>query len=252
MSDPTQQLLAIARGQLPGYSYVTKFGRNGDIDTGSDPEDVWAAGGLYTGQPAHSDAAETMEITGGAADDVAGTGALTVSISGLDASWVYQSETIVMTGATEVVTTSTWRRLNRIKVLTAGSGGANSGVITATGSDSSAVYATVAVGKNQTQITAYTVPAGYEGSVIAVYAGLARASGAAGSAELTFRCRAEGGVYNTLINDDVTNSRTLDLDVTNMIPMPLAAKTDVLMRVESVSDNNTIIASQLGILLAVV
>lgn len=39
----------VARGLYSGWAIGTKFGRNGDIDTGSTPEDMWNGGGEYTG-----------------------------------------------------------------------------------------------------------------------------------------------------------------------------------------------------------
>ena len=41
-------LISVAKGDVSGHSLVFKYGRNGDIDTGSDPEDIWTYGGTYT------------------------------------------------------------------------------------------------------------------------------------------------------------------------------------------------------------
>lgn len=57
----------VSLGVVSNYSINTKFGRNGDIDTNSDPEDVWAGGGNYTGFNATGN--ENIEVLSSDADD---------------------------------------------------------------------------------------------------------------------------------------------------------------------------------------
>ncbi len=153
-------MLEIARGNVSNMSLVHKFGHNPDIDTASNFEDIWGGGGYYTGFDAT--AAETVEIfSSDAADDVAGTGALSIQMYGLDANWEEQDETLVLTGATAVDSANTYIRCNRAIVRTAGSGGENAGEITIRQKTTTAnVFAKVPAGYNQTMISCYTVPAG--------------------------------------------------------------------------------------------
>lgn len=75
--------LMIALGAIEGYTHLRKFGRNTEIDTATDPEDVWGGGGLYTGFP--TGAADTVDIVSASADDTAaGSGTQTLLIKGLD------------------------------------------------------------------------------------------------------------------------------------------------------------------------
>lgn len=243
-------IFEVARGQVTGYDVVEKFGRNGDIDTTSDPEDVWAGGGLYTGQPDHADAAEALDIVSSdAADAAAGTGARTVRAHGLDANWEPQTVDATLNGTTQVSLSGTWRRLNVLEVLTGGSGGANAGTLTIDGATSGLIYAAVPPGFNRTQIAAYTVPDGFDGLLTHLEIAMARASGAAGSAQVTLRRRAEGGVYQVIRNYEITDG----LGAPPIgAPLLLGAKDDIVVRVESVSDNNTIVTASFDVVLITV
>ena len=57
----------VSEGLIDGYGVNTKFGRNSDIDTTTDPEDVWEGGGTYTGF--NATAAENIEVLSSDADD---------------------------------------------------------------------------------------------------------------------------------------------------------------------------------------
>lgn len=61
-------MLQISRGAVIGISHVNKFGRNPIIDTATDPEDIWDAGGLWVPPTA----ARTHNIASSSAND-AGT-----------------------------------------------------------------------------------------------------------------------------------------------------------------------------------
>lgn len=226
---------------------VDKFGRNGEINTGSAPEDVWEGGGLYTGQPDHAAAAQPLAVASDDPADIdAGVGARTVRLYGLDENWAQQSEDVTLNGTAPVVTDGSWRRMFRVEVLTAGTSGGNVGTVTVSYVKTGVVFAVVAPGKNQTQVAAYTVPAGFSGEVINFSAQMARASGADGSAEITVRRRREGGVYNTIRNYELTQASTTP---PRGNPIPLDPLDDLLVRVESVSDSGTIVTAEFDVIL---
>ena len=83
--------VAIALGQIPGYSSVNKFGENPDVDTGTGPEDVWDYGGMYT----FSTSADITQIS---SDDNSDTQVLTVI--GLNSAWAEVTQTKTLTGTT--------------------------------------------------------------------------------------------------------------------------------------------------------
>ena len=156
--------LQVSRGQIPGHETQFKFGFNPLVVDSL--ETVWAQGGLYT----YLSSVSTLYISSSSTDDdVAGTGARTATVSGLDANYNEVSVTVDLDGQTGVQLgdASNWIRVNRITVDTAGSGGQNAGVlyVGTEATPSSGVptnkYATVAIGDNQTLMALWTVPAGY-------------------------------------------------------------------------------------------
>ena len=153
--------LQVARGQVAWHYDVHKFGFNPDIDDAL--ETVWAQGGLYS----YLAAATQLSVSSSSTDDTsAGTGARTVTLSGLDANYSEISETVTLNGQTAVTTTNSYLRIFRMVVNSAGSGGENAGVIYAgTGTVTSGVpankYATIAIGDNQTLMAIWTVPANH-------------------------------------------------------------------------------------------
>jgi hypothetical protein len=156
--------LQVSRGQIAYHKPIFKFGFNPLIVDSL--ETVWAEGGLYS----YLGSATTLYVSSSAtADDAGGTGATNVTVSGLDANYNEVSVTVDLDGQTGVQLgdASNWIRVNRIVVNTAGSGGANAGVIYVgdEATPSSGVptnkYATVAIGDNQTLMALWTVPAGY-------------------------------------------------------------------------------------------
>ena len=82
--------LQIARGQIAYHKTQFKFGFN-PLDVDDSLETVWAQGGLYS----YLSAATVLKISSSSTNDTsAGTGARTVTFSGLDANYDEISETI--------------------------------------------------------------------------------------------------------------------------------------------------------------
>ena len=159
--------VAVARGDVDGHTQVTKFGSLSNV--GSTWETVWS----YGTTKVWPTVAYTLSVVSADADDAAAdTGAITLRLEGLDDDLAVISETVTLTGTTPVVTTQAFYRLNRAYVLTAGSSRANEGAITITQSTGGIVMGYITAGLSQTQMMAYTVPAGYsivnESSVYAV------------------------------------------------------------------------------------
>jgi hypothetical protein len=144
----------VARGQVMGHSTVNIYGYGAAITTSTIP--AWENATAYT-FPA---AATTMNLvstvnTGG---DKTGT---TILIQGLGAGYVLQSETLTLNGTTDVVTTKSYLRINNISVSSVTAGAAPTGVITLKDPTNTTTYAQIAASFGRSQMSIYTVPAGY-------------------------------------------------------------------------------------------
>lgn len=161
----------VARSQISYHKSIFKFGFNSDVDDVL--ETVWAQGGLYS----YLSSASTLYISSSSTDDdVAGTGARTATVFGLDANYDEVSVTVDLDGqnGVQLGDASNWIRVNKITVDTAGSGGQNAGVLYVGTEASPTVgvptnkYATVAIGDNQTLMALWTVPRNYEAYLLQV------------------------------------------------------------------------------------
>ena len=240
--------LQTQRGQVGWHETNFKFGFNPLIVDSL--ETIWAQGGLYS----YLSSASTLYISSSSGfDDVGSTGATSAKVSGLDANYDEVSVTVNLDGQTGVQLgdASNWIRVNRIEVLTAGSGGANAGVlyVGTEATPSSGVptnkYATVAIGDNQTLMALWTVPAGYTAYLYETHITVAtEANNKYGVISVV--ARPDGGVFNikdkfTTVLDTVTQKYNF--------PLRFEEKTDIEVRaIGSSSNANISISAGLDIL----
>ena len=237
--------LAIARGHTQGYRALYKFGYNPDVD--NTEETVWAEGGNYV----WLDNAVTVFASSSSANDTGGgTGANTITIQGLDEDYNEIEESITLNGQTQVATQLSYLRVYRAFVTLAGSGGTSGGTVYLGSSGATAgvpntVYASLGLG-NQTQIAAYTVPAGYTLYLddINFTAALSQANK---TATCSFVSRDQGSnVFRTrFINVLQSNQLITKFEY----PHPYAEKTDLECRVVTDTTNTAIGASFQGVLI---
>ena len=135
---------------------------------------VWSGGATSYVQLTSGAALEVVSAS--ANDAAAGTGARTVKVEGLDASYVPFSETIILNGVTPVPLVNTSAvAINRTTVLTAGSGLVNAGKIDVRAVSGAAVKSSIQAVAESSGVSAdfvYTVPAARYGLLkrIQVYA----------------------------------------------------------------------------------
>lgn len=239
-------LAQVIAGRVPGYELLYKFGYNDNIDTAGTPEDIWEGGGLYTGQP-NTGVAERLAVFSSSANDTAaGTGARTLVLFGLNSNYEEISEIVTLNGTTAVLTTQLFWRMYKGVVLSAGSGGANAGVLTARHQTTIAnVFMQMIIGTNHTQIACFTIPAGKTCFIKTWQAFLSDAQST--YARMTGNVRTLGSVWRSLSPIALQREQNLiyDLDYSIMIP----EKSDMRITCLEVSTNDTGISSHFTMLL---
>ena len=213
-ADMNQQ---IALGKVPGVSLVNLYGYQAAVDGTFIP--VWENATAYTYPP---DAGSTMLLYSSSASDTN----VSVLIEGLDANFVMQSETIVLTnGTTGVQTVKSYRRINNMRVV----GSVNAvGRLFLSSLNKVTPYAIIAVGVGKTQTSMYTVPAGYTFYLNRV---TAAASATSASKVLGYRVYqlSESGLSSLLLQ-----SPWIDTYETNrVVPNPYVEKTSIQWQVTS-------------------
>ena len=238
--------LAISRGHSIGYRTLYKFGYNPDVDT--QEETVWGNAGNYI----WLDSAVNMFVSSTSVNDSGtGTGARTILIQGLDENYNEIEETITLNGQTQVTTQLSYLRIYRSFVTLAGSNEGTSGVIYigssgATGGvPNTTVYASISIG-NQTQIAAYTVPAGYT-----LYVDEINFTAAVSQAQKLVHCKFNSRTHGS----NVFRTRFVQVLQSNQLiqsfkyPQGFAEKTDLECRVSTDTSNTAIGASFQGVLI---
>jgi len=228
-----------------GCSFVDKFGENPDIDTATVPEDIWEFGGEYV-----YDTDGTAPIVSLISDNALDT--MDISITGLDIDGYEVNQTVTLTGTTRVALPIPLWRVYRM---------ANEGV---TGEDiNGTVYCYVGTGgvpaiadvravidngNNQTLMALYTVPRGKVGFLFRGELGGSRNQNA-GAIQCAYYSRRYGRVFRIKKRVNLTNQGSSIYQDKRIAPDIVPALTDIKLRVENVSANNTGVFGTLDILL---
>jgi hypothetical protein len=238
--------LQVARNQIMGHEHIDLFGINSAV--GTTFETVWYSGGTY----AYPAAAAVLKVSSTSANDAAaGTGARTILVEGLDANYVTASETVILNGQTQVDTIKSYIRVNRLTVLTAGSGGVAAGVIyIGTGSATGGVPQTSILNaantsNNKSESAVYTVPAGYTAYI---YNYVISSSNPDANTATTFRLRLRpfNGIFNTDSYLAVPGNGIFELG--DEFPNQVLEKSDIEVQAAATSGSSSA-STQLQILL---
>lgn len=232
--------LQLARNQIYNHKHVFKYGFNSAVSTSNDT--IWFQQGAYN----WISTASTMKVSSSdATDDSASTGAKTIRVEGLDANFAEVTEDVTMDGQAQVDTTTSFYRVHRAYVLTAGSNNTNAGVIyvytgTATAgvpNASTQIYTTIGASEGQTLQCIYTVPAGYTAYLIQAEAGSVDGTNAT---TMTLRTRADGGAFRTSQKFIVFKG---NFTVRHDVPLVIAEKTDIEMLGDAAASTTDVAAS---------
>jgi hypothetical protein len=237
--------LQTARGQVPGHKAFCQFGINTAVGTSN--ETVWIGSNTYT-FPA---AASVLKVSSSSASDAAAsTGARTVLIEGLNAAYEAVSETVSLNGQTAVNTTNSYLRVNKMIVLTAGSGGTSVGNIYAgTGDVTDGVPAVVVnqtgILANETESGFYSVPAGHT-AFINMWTMSSGNTTPDEWTRFTLRIRPFGGVFGIKAQYHIAASGIYECKAAYPLPIPEKADLEVLA---ATSDGSASASTQLQITL---
>ena len=139
--------LQVARGQITGHEVINIFGYS-TATPSSGFIAAWENNTAYV----FPTVASTMVVSSSSASDTA----VTILISGLDTNYDVITESIALNGTTDVPTTKVFWRINSV-TTTSGNAVGTMYVKNAGGT----TYAQVTIGSGKTNMSIYTVPAGY-------------------------------------------------------------------------------------------
>lgn len=165
---PSSDDTEVAAGHYPDKTIINKFGKDFDVDSGSVPEDVWNGSTIYTGFP--TGAPETLQAFSSSALD---TGTLTISYLPSFTSTDWLTASVTLQGTTPVSFGVSGVRVHFAQYHSGTDTGFNAGEITVRHTTTTAnVFCLIPIGTSQTNVTAYTIPAGHVGIIKRVFARL--------------------------------------------------------------------------------
>ena len=201
--------LQVARGQIMGHEVLNVFGYSSSIGNTAFIA-AWENNTAYV----FPTVASTMIASSSSASDTA----VTILIDGLDANYDSITESVALNGTTGVTTTKVFFRIHSV-VTTAGTAVGTIYVKNAGGT----TYAQIAIGSGRTNMSVYTVPAGYTAywTQFDSFSSTSVTSGVFA----TFRAllTSDTGVNNVTLSIPYLN----DFSVTRPYPIGYPEKTDV-------------------------
>jgi hypothetical protein len=220
--------LQLARGHIANHSFNHKFGAVPAMSINTSGT-VWDVNNTVYPWSAWDTAGTVLVSAVNASDN----GKLLV-IQGLDANYIFQEETIVLSSAVSVAGTKTFKRLNRGFIA---DGSTNVGDVTVTKDNTTVLRITAT--KGQTLMAVYTIPANKTGYLMQGVCSIQKGGDATGNMFIryanqssfrighSFEVQGEGGAYNYVFS----------------VPIPLPEKSDIDVRASVRSNNSRVTAA---------
>lgn len=214
--------LQVAMGLVTGVTGLSISGYNGSVDSTFRP--LWHYGDRsYT----YFSTAQQVRVWSSSASDTN----VSVLVSGLDANYLPITETVIVNDGTGTLTTKLFLRVNNLSVTRLPM---NVGLITAGSSDKSIELAHIEIGAGRSQMTVYTVPAGYT-----FYLTQANwYTNNTGNNTALYRSYTIGP--NGVINIVLTFPFPTEYNSVKVVPRPYPEKTDIQWQVSSASGTTRI------------
>ena len=197
---------------------VNKFGRNTDIDVGT--EVIASFGGTFNIMTT----ADTLDIVSSSADDdTGGTGATLLLVQGIDENFLAIEEYVTPNGTTPVTTVNSYLGVNRVYVVASGTGDTNAGNITIDDtSNTVGTQAQVPTGASVTQQCIYHVPINRSLELEFINLSAIKVTGGGGDPELEIKGFSYSRVTETRyeiidIQMDLQRENNLNIPYTNPI-----------------------------------
>lgn len=225
----------IAKGIVEGRTPVRRFGHN--LACAATEETIWEGSSLY----AYLTAGEQLKVSSSvpATDYPGSTGAWTVFIKGLDVNYRVISETVTLLNPGPVTTTKSFLRVFMARVMTAGTGGKNAGIISVNDNANAVTLAHMPVGENQSHAAIWTVPHGQRFIVLARQGGEL----AAKVSHILFYVREYLGVWQ-LKRDHMVKDSHFYIHIA--MPWVFSARTDIEVRATATAGSGLVFGGFAG------
>lgn len=226
----------VAKGNVPGHSLIRKFGNIEGVTAGID-YDVWEYGSIGTGVEKYT-FSSTADINKMTSDDNTDTESIT--IIGLDTDGVTRTQTLALTGQTEVVIPIPLWRVNRVYnsngTPTVGNVYVFTGASTAGVPDTDTnVRGYFSIVDQQTLQGPYTVDANCNAYVVGLEASMLHAGNPSGTVNVNCKgiVREFGKVFRTQDEFDLIHRGASSKNYNFPIPLPFPSKADFLPQINS-------------------